>query len=247
MDNLAKQIAQLEWEIEEKIKILSKLKEEMIILLRHDSITPMISAQFISTKASTASLSTLLINQNSSKNAIDNENEDWKSLVANSYNSCESRIRDSDKYWRKKQIALKFMDSWMERLKNVQKTPEIITRFSLFLWYHGCTQPIWKVLSRLRLSFSYNKTKALLNQSITISVPKQLGWISHNTIFVVGADNCAYYNAHTYTRDNSLPLFTNTINWYIRYWNSQPQHQMSIEDDTFARDFIDNKESFRYY
>lgn len=250
MDILSKKIAELEYEIQQKIELLAELKEEMIKLLRHKHININTIAPgklLLPQKRNSVGLSMLLDNQQSLKSARSNENDQWKSLVANQYNSRNSKVRDNEKYWRKKQIALKFMDSWMERIKNVHETPQIIINFSLFLWYHGCSQAIWKVLSRLRVSLSYNKTKLLLQESTSITIPRKLGWMPHNTIFVVGADNCAYYNAHTYTRDNSLPLFTNTINWYRRYWDLPFERQMNMEDDTFGNDYIDNKILFRYF
>ena len=133
------------------------------------------------------------------------------------------------------------MFSWYERMKNSHKMPPRIVKFSFFLIYYGCSQPIWKLLSRLQLSLSYEKTRQLLFDCVKVSVPKQLGWIDHQTIFVIGADNCAYYNAHTYTQDSTTSLFMNTINWYHRFWKNDFNSMLQMDDDLFSKDYIDNK------
>lgn len=78
-----------------------------------------------------------------------------------------------------------------------------------------------------------------------MDIPKQLDWKQNGAISVFRMDNCAYYNGTSYTRDGITSSFVNTINTYQRFWNVTITNSMSVEDDTFAKDFIDNKYNFR--
>ena len=150
------------------------------------------------------------------------------------------------KYWRKKDFAIRFMRNWYSRMQNMHSIPSKLIQFSFFLFYNNCPQPIWKFLSRLRISLSYGKTKQLLDSTREISIPPLLTWHQHPTILVLGADNCAYYNGNNFVRDSNISHFTNTINWYERFWNKNFDLQMAIHDEIFKCDFIDNATPFRF-
>lgn len=142
--------------------------------------------------------------------------ESWVVLYENQYNLYRIAEPQQEEYWRLRECITKVMFSWFAHTHSQHTVPALTVQLSLFLHHFGCAKPIWKLLSRLRLTLSYTKTKQLLAVAQSLSIPPLLGWEGGRTVGMVGADNCAYYNAHTFVRDTNEPLFFNTINWYHR-------------------------------
>jgi hypothetical protein len=92
-------------------------------------------------------------------------------------------------------------------------------------------QNLWKLLSKLKLTLSYSKTRELLQSCSKIDIPKQLSWTTDKIIGVIGADNCAYYNNHHFERDIQEVKFINTVNWYHRYLDKPLRSTYSVEDN----------------
>jgi fatty acid/phospholipid biosynthesis enzyme len=98
----------------------------------------------------------------------------------------------------------------------------------------------------LKLCVSKKKVKDILQRSKSTNIPKKLDWKENAGIIVLGMDNCAYHNSHSYIRDNSTPNFVNTINTYRRFWKQPLNAMLDDESDIFLRDFVDNKQQFRF-
>lgn len=141
----------------------------------------------------------------------------WKAMFANQYNKYRLKDNMEEEYWEKRQFATKVMFSWFKRLQNSKILPVLTVKLSFFLHFYGCAKPVWKLLSKLKLTLSYEKTRSLLARAQKVDIPRLKGWSSTGVVGVVGADNCAYYNNQQYVRDASEAKFINTINWYWRH------------------------------
>jgi len=162
---------------------------------------------------------------------------EWENFFANSYTN--RKKKNNLQYKRKRENQLQFMFSWFLRMKNIHKKLQKIIQFSIFLYYEGCPQKIWRVLSRLRLAFSYSKTCKLMKLAESIKIPEIKRWPENKYFLEVGADNCAYFNNIPIDQMDQESHFTNTINWYIKYSYAD---QEIISDDfrIFPKKFNEN-------
>jgi hypothetical protein len=100
--------------------------------------------------------------------------------------------------------------AWGHRLKNIHNKPVAIARFSMVLLFHQCPFPIWNILSHLRLAFSVNTTKQLYLTATSIPIHVRCGWVDHNSIANVGADNMSYitYNSRVQINSDSVHRYS---------------------------------------
>lgn len=169
--------------------------------------------------------------------------KEWETYFSNSYSR---RLKTDSSYIKKKRFCIDFMFQWSLRLKKQQNIPRKILQFSLFLYKYNCPQPIWNLLTKMKISVSKKKVKDILQRSKALILPKKLQWKESKGIIVLGMDNCAYYNNHSYIRDNTTPTFVNTINTYRRYWKNAVIATLSEESEVFYKDFAENQQQFRF-
>ena len=78
---------------------------------------------------------------------------------------------------------------------------------------------------------SYQKTRELVAACYQIDVAHLHHWNTNNNIGIIGADNCAYYNAQQYVRNNQQSKFINTINWYYKFDDRPINTEYHSEDE----------------
>lgn len=166
----------------------------------------------------------------------------WKSQFANEYSR---RQPPGSKYWSKRNFAIDYLFEWSLRLKSQQNIPRKILQLSVFLYQHCCPKPIWNILSKLRIVLSYNKTRDIIKESRDLNIAKILGWQRHESVMVIGADNCSYFNGTSLARDSNAPVFIHSVNYYERLWKSPPEVRIRDDDDIYPQEYYQNEELFR--
>ena len=181
-------------------------------------------------------LKTVLTTNIDGSNEFDEQFAEWKQLFVNQYNIYCLNNKNANQYWHTRELMTHFMLGWFLRMQNDKKMPLTTVKLSFFLHYYGCTKPIWKLLSKLKLVLSYSKTRELLSACSKIDISHQLSWTTDKTIGVIGADNCAYYNNHHFERDMQEVKFINTVNWYHRYLD-KPLKSVFLVEDNILQEF----------
>lgn len=184
----------------------------------------------------------LLQCQDDSLKQFEEDHEQWTSLFGNQYNTY--RLKDETKamkYWNSRAAVVEFMFAWFIHIKSQHKKPLQLVRLSVVLFHYGCPQPIWRILHKLKLCLSYEKTRLFMETAGKVPVGEKLKWIREPSISIFGADNCAYYNHQNFIRDGKPTHFLSTINWYERFISETLKHHMKPEDEMFTNNFSANK------
>jgi hypothetical protein len=174
------------------------------------------------------------------------EKQAWNGIFANQYNTYRLSGEKKEKYWNTRRRIVVFMFSWFLRMKNQHYKPQEQVRLSIFLWHHGCRQPIWRLFQKLKLCMSYEWTRKFMDHAIKIPLPEKLNWQTSTSVAIFGADNCAYYNHQNFVRDGKSSHFLSTINWYQCHWISPNKLMMHDGDDIFPGRFDDNAVKLRF-
>jgi hypothetical protein len=115
----------------------------------------------------------------------------------------------------------------------MHEKPIALVRFSMNLYFCHTPLAIWNMLSLLRFCLSRTSTMRLYNQAITIPVYQRLGWQTHETTAVLGADNMHYITyMHTpHVNEEGKVHYTKVYNT-INIWELYPQYKISPYNET---------------
>ena len=105
--------------------------------------------------------------------------------------------------------------AWRHKLKNIHNKLVAITQFSIVLLFHQCLFLIWNILSHLFLAFSVNTTKQLYLTATSIPIHVRCGWVDHNSIANVRANNMSYI-----TYNSCVQIHSDSVSRYSYSWIS---------------------------
>jgi hypothetical protein len=238
------------------LEILMLKKEVALLRFQLEQMSPPGLQQTVAAAASVVEtveeksdreqLELALVHEAIHQNQFEEEFQLWKVLFVNQYNKYRLKPQNKEQYWFSRESIAKVMFSWFTRMQNIRRIPILTVKLSLFLNYYGCSKPVWNLFSKLKLVLSYKKTKQMLLVAQQLDVPKLLNWTGNNTVGLIGADNCAYYNSSQYERDIAKVKFINTINWYHRFEDRSSSTEYHDDDVPLLEESADITHEFWY-
>ena len=143
------------------------------------------------------------------------EREQWNALFENQYNKYRLPEENKEKYWKSRAIAMDFMFSWFVHMHCQHVKPPQIVRLSVTLFHYGVPQPVWRMLHKLKLCLSYEKTRQFMESALMQNTSALQAWLEERS------RNCCFWC-------RQLCLLQSTIICSWRKANTLPSHNQLV-------------------